>query len=227
MSSLCLTPPSDKGVTHFRTSSMKSCYWCSFPSALFFSFPQGWLSILITFFCLLFCTSTSCSQNSAFIKGYTRSAPPMPPFCLQCQVASSWVPALGKLSVPRSCTPPLSRPGCSTWRGCPLPPALPVITHTFPNLLLGPDSPAAFCVNLNSLMGRRLDLGRPRREWWFPCAVEKQPAHSWEMLHSSELTNRSWLSSLFSVCYSFSCKGCQQGLYLHPLLFLSPPLTGI
>lgn len=67
-----------------------------FPLA--FSFPQGWLSIVIPFFCLLFCTSTSCSQKPAFIRGWAMLTPPMPPFacgarlpphgCLQQEVVS-------------------------------------------------------------------------------------------------------------------------------------------
>lgn len=46
--------PSGEGVASSRMPSMTSCCWCSFLSGLASSFPQGWFSALIYFFCPFF-----------------------------------------------------------------------------------------------------------------------------------------------------------------------------
>lgn len=67
-----------------------------------------------------------------------------------------------KLSVPRSCTPPPSRPGCSTWRGCPL-------LHCQWSAIPSP----AFCLGLTHLLPFVLTWTIWRGEGWILGVLEE------------------------------------------------------
>lgn len=128
--------------------------------------------------------------EASIYQGCARLTPPMPPFCLQCQAVSSWMPALGSC---QSLGPAvLLLPEQAVAQGemerlhTPSFIARDQPYLSFPSLVQRPDSPAAFCVNLNSLVGRTFDLGHPGREQQFPWAVEEQSGHSWEMLAPEE-----------------------------------------
>lgn len=152
---------------------MKSCYWCSFPSALFLSTRLTFNphSFLLPSFLHQHILFTEVSIYQGLWKVDTTF-----PFQLQCQVSSSWVSALGNR---QSLDPAvLLLPNQAVAQGemerlhTPSFIASNQPFLSFPSFVLGPDSPAALCVNLSSVVGRTLDLGHPGREGQFPCAVE-------------------------------------------------------
>lgn len=193
----CMTAPPDKGMALSGTSSMKSCFWCSFPSALFLSTrltfnPHFFLLPSLLHQHILF-TKTSIYQGLG--KADTTHGPFLPP-----------VPGLllmgacsRKLSVPGSCSPPPCRQAAAQgeMEGLNAPSFIasdqPYLS--FPSLVLGLTHLLPFVLTW-TLWGEHLILGILEESDSFPVLWKS----SCEMFHSSgELTNRSWFSIFFSV----------------------------
>lgn len=110
--------------------------------------------------------------KASIYQGCARLTPPMPHFCLQCQDVSSWMSALG--NCPSLGPAVLLLPDQAVAQGeMERLHTLSFISRdqlcfSFPSLVQGPDSLAAFCVNLNSWWEEHLILGILEESSIFP-----------------------------------------------------------
>lgn len=108
--------------------------------------------------------------EASIYQGCARLTPPMLPFA--SSAVSSWMPALGSCQSlgPAVLLLPEQAVAQGEMERLHIPSFIardqPYLS--FPSLVQRPDSPAAFCVNWNSLLGRTFDLGHPGREQQFP-----------------------------------------------------------